>query len=92
MNININTLNEIHILAIYDSDIQIATNPDYIDTYHSGNGDKKAYNLLHLNTLYDVKNIYVDIEIQKGKKRMSIDFLLTWLTVQKFKMHCLLLI
>lgn len=69
-NTNTSTSSEMHILAIDGSDIQIATNSDDIDTYHAGNGDKKAFNLLHLNALYDVeKNIYVDIEIQKGKKK-----------------------
>lgn len=69
-NTNIKTSNEMQILAIDGSDVQIATEPDDIDTYYPGKGDRKAFNLLHLNALYDLeKNIYVDIEVQKGRKR-----------------------
>lgn len=69
-NAHINTSNAMRILAIDGSDIQIATNPDDNDTYHAGNGEHKAFSLLHLNALYDIeKNIYVDVEIQKGKKK-----------------------
>ena len=54
------------VLAVDGSDIQIATNPDDIDSYFPGTNGQKPYNLLHLNALYDLEHhIYVDAAIQK---------------------------
>lgn len=56
------------VLAIDGSDIQIATNPEDIDSYFPEKNGKKPYNLLHLNALYDLKHsIYQDAIIQKVK-------------------------
>jgi len=60
---------DIPILAIDGTDLQIATNPNDTDTYYSGKENQKGYNLLHLNSLYDINNhIYLDAIIQKIKK------------------------
>lgn len=56
------------VLAVDGTDIQIATNPEDIDSYFPGTNGQKSYNLLHLNALYDLKhNIYPDAIIQKAK-------------------------
>ncbi len=56
---------EFRILAVDGSDIQIATNPKELSSYHQGVNGKKPYNLLHLNALYDLENhIYTDAVIQ----------------------------
>lgn len=56
------------VLAVDGSDIQIATNPEDIDSFFPGSNGQKPYNLLHLNALYDLKhNIYQDAIIQKAK-------------------------
>lgn len=56
---------EMRILAVDGSDIQIATNPNDETSYFSGTNGQKAYNLLHLNALYDIKQqIYIDAKIQ----------------------------
>ena len=56
---------DFRILAVDGSDIQIATNPDDQSSYHPGTAERKPYNLLHLNALYDIENhIYTDAVIQ----------------------------
>ena len=53
------------VLAVDGTDIQIATNPDDRTSYHSGTNGQKPYNLLHLNALYDLeKRLYTDVVIQ----------------------------
>ena len=53
------------ILAVDGTDIQIATNPDDTTSYHPGTNGQKPYNLLHLNALYDLeKRLYTDVVIQ----------------------------
>lgn len=53
------------ILAVDGSDIQISTNPNDITSYHPGTNGQKPYNLLHLNALYDLeKHLYTDVVIQ----------------------------
>lgn len=47
------------------SDIQIATNPGDLSSYHPGANGQNPYNLLHLNALYDLENhIYTDTVVQ----------------------------
>ena len=59
---------DMRMLAVDGSDIQIATNPDDKDSYFPGINGQKPYNLLHLNALYDLKHgIYQDAIIQKAK-------------------------
>jgi hypothetical protein len=61
--------NELRILAVDGSDIQIATNPDDEDSYIPGSNGQKPYNLLHLNALYDLNQyIYSDAIIQKKRE------------------------
>ena len=56
---------EMKILAIDGSDIQIATNPQDESSYFQGANGQKPYNLLHLNALYSLnQRIYVDAIIQ----------------------------
>lgn len=63
--------NELSIFAVDGSDIQIATNPDDLISYHPGTNGQKPYNLLHLNALYDLNNhLYVDAMIQ-GKRELN---------------------
>lgn len=53
------------VLAVDGSDIQIATNPDDLSSFHPGANGQKPYNLLHLNALFDLKQkIYTDAIIQ----------------------------
>lgn len=59
------TKEDMAILAVDGTDIQIATNPDDITSYHPGTNGQKPYNLLHLNALYDLeKRLYTDVVIQ----------------------------
>lgn len=59
---------ELKILAVDGSDVQIATNPKDEDSYFPGTNGQKAYNLLHLNVLYDLSHhIYTDAIIQKAR-------------------------
>lgn len=56
---------EMHLLAVDGSDIQIATNPNDLSSFHPGTNGRKPYNLLHLNALFDLKQkIYTDAVIQ----------------------------
>lgn len=56
---------EMRILAVDGSDVQIATNPNDSSSYHPGSNGQKPYNLLHLNALFDLTHkIYVDAVIQ----------------------------
>ena len=53
------------VLAVDGTDIQIAANPDDTSSYHPGTNGQKPYNLLHLNALYDLeKRLYTDVVIQ----------------------------
>lgn len=59
---------ELPILAIDGSDVQIPTNPYDLESYFPGTNEKKGYNLLHLNALFDLQHhIYLDAIIQKRK-------------------------
>ena len=60
-----NNPDNLRILAIDGSDIQIATNPNDLSSYHPGSNGQKPYNLLHLNAFFDLKqHIYTDAVIQ----------------------------
>lgn len=53
---------DLRILAVDGSDVQIPTNPDDPETFISGHNKKASYNLLHLNAMYDLKNrTYTDV-------------------------------
>lgn len=62
------TQNQLRILAIDGSSIHIPTDPTDEGSYFPSPDDRKAYNLLHLNALFDLeKQIYTDVIIQKGR-------------------------
>lgn len=66
------TSEDIPILAVDGTDLQIATNPADTETYYPGTDNQKGYNLLHLNALYDINtHLYVDAVIQKNRKNMN---------------------
>ncbi|WP_053372664.1 IS4 family transposase [Paenibacillus sp. FJAT-27812] len=53
------------LLAVDGSDLHIATDPADKDTYFQSQPNTKGYNLLHLNTAYDLCNrLYVDAIVQ----------------------------
>lgn len=59
---------DMRILDIDGSAIQIAINPNDVDSFFPGTNGQKSYNLLHLNALYDLKHhIYIDAVIQNAK-------------------------
>lgn len=56
---------ELQMLAVDGSDVQIATNPNDLSSYHPGYNGQKPYNLLHLNALFDLNHkLYMDAVIQ----------------------------
>ena len=60
---------DLPILAIDGSDIQIPTNPKDEKSYYPGTNGQKPYNLLHLNALYNLKqHLYTDVVIQGSKE------------------------
>lgn len=59
------SVDDLPVLAIDGSDIQISTNPNDEISYFPGTNGQKPYNLLHLNALYDLKqHLYTDAIIQ----------------------------
>ena len=44
----------LRLLAVDGSDLQIAANPNDPDSYFPGVNGQKAYNLLHINAMYDL--------------------------------------
>ena len=60
--------NDLVILAVDGSDIQIPTSPEDTSSYYPGSNGQKPYNLLHLNAMYNIeKHIYTDVIIN-GKQ------------------------
>ena len=58
----------IRLLAVDGSDLQIAANPNDPDSYYPGANGQKGYNLLHINTIYDLlQHTYTDAVIQKSR-------------------------
>ena len=56
------------LFAVDGSDIQIPTNPQDADSYYPGTNGQKAYNLMHLNAMYDLlQRTYVDVIVQKSR-------------------------
>ena len=59
----------IRLLAVDGSDLQIAANSKDPDSYYPGVNGQRAYNLLHINAMYDLhQHIYVDALVQKSRK------------------------
>lgn len=60
---------DIPILAVDGSDVQIPTNPEDLNSFYSGKDGRKPYNLLHINAMYNINHsIYSDVIIQKSKE------------------------
>ncbi len=58
----------LRLLAVDGSDLQIAANPNDPDSFFPGVNGQKAYNLLHINAMYDLlQHIYVDAIVQKRR-------------------------
>lgn len=58
----------LRLLAVDGSDLQIAANPNDPDSYFPGANGQKAYNLLHINAMYDLlQGIYLDAILQKRR-------------------------
>ena len=56
----------LRMLAVDGSDLQIAANPNDPDSYLPGTNGQKAYNLLHINAMYDLlQHTYTDAVLQK---------------------------
>lgn len=59
----------LRILAVDGSDLQIAANPNDPDSYYPGVNGQKAYNLLHINAMYDLlQHTYTLIRMPLFKK------------------------
>ena len=57
------------LLAVDGSDIHVPTNPEHEDSYFSGDGHTKGYNLLHLNAIYDLcSKLFMDALLQPCKR------------------------
>ena len=82
---------ELPILAVDGSKIQIPTDPNDLDSFHPSTNGQKPYNLLHLNALYDLEHrIYHDAIIQKS--RLSNEHLALTKMVDRSPLHKALLI
>ena len=58
----------LRLLAVDGSDLQITANPNDPDSYYPGANGQKAYNLLHINAMYDLlQHTYTDAVIQKSR-------------------------
>ena len=58
----------LRMLAVDGSDLQIAANPNDPESYYPGANGQKAYNLLHINAMYDLlQHTYTDAVIQKSR-------------------------
>lgn len=57
------------LLAVDGSDLHVPTNPHEEDSFFPERKNLKAYNLLHLNAMYDLnEHIYTDAVIQSARK------------------------
>lgn len=62
---NIEKYSDYQLLAADGSDLHIATNPNDPSSYYKTAPHAKGYNLLHINTLYDLCNkLYIDALVQ----------------------------
>ena len=59
---------DLPILAVDGSKVQIPTNPNDSDSFFPGTNGQQPYNMIHLNALYDIEHqLYLDAIIQKAK-------------------------
>ena len=57
------------VLAIDGTDLHIPPNPNDLETYFQSTPGSKGFNLVHVNSLYDLVNrIYLDGRIQPGRE------------------------
>ena len=57
-----------NLIAVDGSDLHIPTDENDTESYYPGTAGQKPYNLLHLNTAYDLCNCrYVDAVVQKSE-------------------------
>ena len=57
------------LLAVDGSDLHTPTNKDEKESFYEGTNGQKPYNLLHLNTLYDLqRRIYTDAIVQGSRQ------------------------
>lgn len=49
------------LLAVDGFDLQIATNPEDKDSYFPNTEDRKSYNLIHLNAMYDLLWLFLEV-------------------------------
>ena len=65
---------ELRILAVDGSDIQIPTAPEDPETFFPGSNGQAPYNLLHLNAMYDLNNrIYTDVRFGRNEHAAFVD-------------------
>jgi len=62
---------ELRILAIDGSDVQIATNPNDRSSYYPGAKGQKPYNLLHLNALFDLTHKIYTASVIQGRMDLN---------------------
>lgn len=66
---DLKTFEGYRLFAVDGSDFNISHNPKDVDTYLQLSPNKKGFNQLHLNAMYDLCNkLYVDICIQPSRK------------------------
>lgn len=65
---------DLRILAVDGSDIQIPTNPDDLETFFPGSNGRAPYNLLHMNAMFDLNNrIYTDVSFGRNEHAAFVD-------------------
>ena len=74
------------ILAVDGSDINIPCMPDDLDTYFPSKNGGKSYSLLHLNALFDLNHqLYHDVLIQKRRQYDERQALLDMMAASPFR-------
>lgn len=59
----------LRLIAADGSDIQIPTNPNHADSYFPGANGQTAYNMLHLDAMYDLlRHTYIDASLVGQRK------------------------
>ena len=61
------------LLAVDASDLHVPTNSDEEDSFYTGATNKRPYNLIHINALYDLRRkIYTDVSIEGRRKENGV--------------------
>ena len=70
---NLKTYKGYRLLAVDGSDINIPHNPKDLDNYCQSISNRKGYNILHLNAVYDLCNkLYIDASVNKYKEKREV--------------------